>query len=928
MRFAGLHNHTHYSFLDCINQPEKLFARAKELDYDALAITDHGNMCGVVACHKAAKEHGVKYIPGLEAYFCNDIAEKERQRFHLTLLAINETGYKNLCKLTTKSFTDGFYYKPRIDFALLEEHAEGVVALSGCLAGMIAQTYLNDGNPQDIAGKFVDIMGDRFFMEIWDHRLPEQRKVVPRLIQLAKDLNVPLVATQDCHYTMPEHHVMHAHHRAIGMGKSPREAAYETEHFYLKTIKEMSELFRHVPEAIENTAAVADMVEWELDLETKHAPKYVQDGIDDNALHFRRLVAQGLKDRYPRHKPAEADKRIRYEVGVIEKLGFVDYFLILSDLQKHARAQGIPTGPGRGSAAGSLVSYVLGITDIDPLRFGLLFERFLNEHRVSDPDIDMDFCKARRQEIIHYLEDRYGKESVSKIGTFSKLHAKSAVRDIGRVRGVYNQQVSQLANMVPEGDPDWDVRQLLEDKPDVASEIPGYQEYIEIAAELMGTIRHQGVHAAGVLVGDQPLINLIPMFVDTKDRSSKISQFDMNDVEAVGLLKIDVLGLETLTVIKRCLEFIDSAKRPVLNCEDLEDEEAFRLMCRGDTVGLFQLESFGMRQILLRSQPREIEDIIATISLYRPGPLDSGMVDKYVARKRGDEKVEYPHQTLSDILDTTYGILVYQEQIMKAVVKLCGYSLAEADELRRVIGKKKLDLIPEEKKKFVKAFMNHTNDTEDRAEAIWAQIETFGRYGFNKPHAASYAVISYWTAYLKAHFPLEFMAALMTSETGNKEKLQRYIFECVQRMKIPVLPPDVNKSDVGFTPEGDKIRAGLSCIDGIANSSASTLVRARGDKPFTSVTDIIDRCKMDSKKMSVKVMNHLALAGALDGIIPNRKSAVSGIPDLLGQDRPDIVSLFDDEDIADLVEVDEYMKQEKRKQQEAVLGMYCLKVSQ
>jgi len=929
MRYAGLHNHTHYSILDCINQPEKLFARAKELEYDALAITDHGNMCGIVANYKAAKEAGVKFLPGLEAYFCPDIKEKDRERFHLTLIAMNDVGYQNLCRLSTRSFVEGYYYKPRIDFKMLEEHQEGIIALSGCLGGIISKMLLKDGDPTTYAGQFMDIFGDRFFMEIWDHKLPEQRIVVPKLVTLAKKLNVRLVATQDCHYTMPEHHMTHAHHRAIGMGgKTPREAQYETEHYYLKTKDEMVALFRHIPGAIENTAIVADMVEWELDLTTKHAPVYAGEGVTDNVEEFRSQVLHGFEARYPKGiRPVQALDRFKHEVRVIEKLGFIDYFLVLSDLCAHARAVGIPTGPGRGSAAGSIVSYCLRITDIDPLKYGLLFERFLNEDRVSDPDIDMDFCKARRQEVIHYLEDRYGKENVAKIGTFSKLHAKSAIRDIGRVRGLSYRQGDAISQCVPEGEPDWDLKQLLKKRPSVASEIPGFEEYITIASELMGTIRHQGVHAAGVLIGDQPLIDLIPLYTTAQDHETKISQFDMNDVEAVGLLKIDVLGLETLTVIKRCLGFIPEAQRPVLNCDDVEDEEAFELMRSGRTVGLFQLESLGMRQILLRSQPKEIEDIIATISLYRPGPLDAGMVEHYVNRKRGDEEMHWLHPTLSEILAPTYGILVYQEQIMQAVVKLCGYSLSEADELRRIIGKKKLDDIPAEKKKFIKAFMKHTSDTEDRAEIIWAQIETFGRYGFNKPHAASYAVISYWTAYLKAHHPLEFMASLLTSEMGKKEKLGRYVYECTQRMKIPVLPPDINVSQTGFIVDGKNIRAGLGCIDGIAETSSNTIIKARGKVPFTSVTDLIQRTK-GVKKLSSKVLVSLANAGALDNIIPNRQSAVLNIPDLLAQDRVPIVSLFEDENVADVVETDEYPRFERRAKQEAMLGMNILKVTE
>ena len=920
--FAHLHVHTHYSLLDSINKPRVLFERAKELGIPALGITEHGNMFSAVECAGLAQDIGVKWIPGLEAYFRPSIKEKTKP-YHVTLLAMNDEGYHNLCCLSTKAYTDGFYYKPCVDFDLMGQYNAGLVCLSGCMSGYIPR--LIEQEKDEDADKCIDIyreiFGERFFVEVWDHRMQEQKILVPKLLKLADHHGVPVVATTDCHYTRRADFNAHATLVAIGRKNSPKEAAYPSEEFELKSPAEMRKMWQSRPDACDNTLVIADWCDFELDTKTKHAPKFTREGVDDPVVLFRDLVLKGFRTKYGKKPTKEQKERLRHEVRVIEKLGFTDYFLILWDLMGHCREAKIPVGPGRGSAAGSMVAYVLDITRLEPLRYGLLFERFLNEERVSDPDIDIDFCMERRGEVVGYLRSKYGEENVAKIATFSYLHAKGALKDVGRVFGVDYEHVNKLTAMVP--DEKMNLLEFLgEMRPKFAKDIPKFEQYITTAAALQEVVRHRSVHAAGLLIGDRPLTELIPLCVDKKH--GLVSQYSMDDAESVGLLKMDILGLETLTVIERCMGFIPEERRPdleaIISEGKFDDPKTWELLQSAQSAGVFQVESFGMRQILTRVQPNCFEDLTAILALYRPGPLDAGMVDEYIERKNGRNPVVYPHPSAEEILKNTYGILVYQEQIMQLVVAICGYSLSQADELRKIIGKKLLDLIPAEKEKFMRRAVEHTGMKRNLAAEIWAQIETFGRYGFNKPHAASYAVISYLTAYLKAHFTLYYMASILTAKIDDVEKFKRFVYETVQRCKIPVIPPHVNESmaDCTVDLENSAIRAGLMAVAGIAGSAAHTVVEGRQDEPFKHLDDFLTRCKI-TKTAVVALIE----SGALDGIIPNRRSAIEMVGDLIKSKKKDIVPLFDI--VIEVDKIEEYPGITKRRLMEKALGMHVLR---
>ena len=929
MSFAHLHVHTHFSLLDSINKPDILFAKAAKLNIPALAITEHGNMFSAVQCAHLAEETGVKWIPGIEAYFRPDNREKMKP-YHVTLMAINDAGYHNLCRLSTKAYEPkNFYYKPCVDFALMEEHSEGVVCLSGCLSGFLARMLLGEKDKEkeqykkatEWVGRYKDIYSDRFFMEVWNHKLQEEITVYPKLISIADHVGVKLVATGDCHYTEEDQFDAHATLVGIGRKKSPEEAAYGSRQFELKSPTVMRKLWQSRPDVCDNTLLIADWCDFELDMKTKHAPKFAMEGVTNTVNLFKKLVLRGFKEKYGKKPTEEQKHRLRHEVKVIEKLGFTDYFLILWDLMEWCREVEIPVGPGRGSAAGSMVAYVLDITQLEPLKYGLLFERFLNEDRVSDPDIDIDFCMERRPEVVEYLRSKYGDANVAKIATFSFIHAKGALKDVGRVLNVDFELVNKLTRMV--GDDKMDLREFLGDKrPSFAHQIPKFNTYINTAADLQEVVRHRSVHAAGVLIGDQPLIDLVPLCTDKKHGT--VCQYSMEDAETVGLLKMDILGLETLTVMERCLGFLPEDKRPDLQAiikeGKFDDPEVWKLLQSAQAAGVFQVESFGMRKILSRVQPNCLEDLTAILALYRPGPLDAGMVDEFIERKRGTKEVVYLHPKMEPILKNTYGILVYQEQIMQIVVALCGYSLSQADEIRKIIGKKMLDKLPAEKKKFMKRAIEHTGMKQDLAKEIWGQIETFGRYGFNKPHSASYAVISYLTAYLKAKHTLYFMASVLTAKIHDGEKFKRFVYETVQRCKIPVVPPHVNQS-MGYCTvgsKGDYIRAGLMAVSGIAESAAATIVEGRGEQPFKHLDDFLSRCKL-TKKAVIGLIE----AGALDGVIPNRRSGVEAVSDILQQKKRDSVPLF--EIVTEVDEIDDYDDDKRRRLREISLGMPVLR---
>jgi len=918
--YASLHTHTIYSILDSVSKPDDLFNRAKELGLSALAVTEHGNMHSVVECAKASAKYGIKYIPGLEAYLAEDRHIKERG-FHITLLAQNSIGYHNLCKLSTISWTDGFYYNPRIDIPLLQEYNNGIICLSGCLSGPLSRSILRGIDYKPWLTKLMDIFGERFYIEVWDHNLSDQKKVVPKLLKLADKNKIKIVATNDGHYTYPEDYTTHTYALAIGKKLTPEQAAYASKEFYLKSPDEMYKLWQFRPEVLQETNRLADTCEFLIDFDTSHAPRYVpKEGEEpDKDNLFERLVVEGFKNRY-KDGDAEKLKRVRYEASVIKELGFIDYFLILWDLMKWCKDSGIPTGPGRGSAAGSIISYCLNITDLDPMEYGLLFERFLNKYRVNYPDIDIDFCKKRRSEVIRYLKKRYGSENVARIVTFSMIHAKSAVRDVASVLSLPNTFIQDVRDRIPDEDPTFDITKLSNIKITLPEGMTSekFQSFISVCSKLDSVVRNKSVHAAGIVIGDKPLEELIPLY---SDKSGLITQYEMGNIEQLGLIKIDILGLETLSVIEATLQRIPEEKRPIFITTNLTDPEAFKILKSGRTAGVFQLESIGMRETLIQLEPEGIEDIIATVSLYRPGPKDAGMVEEYLARKSKRKPIEYLHECAESIMESTYGVLVYQEQIMEFVVKLCGFTMNQADELRRVIGKKKLDLIPAEKEKFITGAISYSGIDKEQAEQIWGQIETFGRYGFNKPHAAAYAIIAYWTAYLKAHFPREFMAALMTSEAnGNdNEKLQRYIYECVQRMNIKVLPPCINKSSGSFDVEGEHIRAGLTVITGLSTTSSDSIITNRPAGGYTNITEMV---RLNGGKVSQDILTGLINSGALDTIIPNRRSAIVALPSLLKARKMQVVNLFNK--VEDVETTDEFTLSQLTEGEQQALKMFAL----
>lgn len=924
--YAALHVHTHYSLQDSINRPDDLFARAKELGIAALGITDHGVMSGVVKCAKAAEAHGVKFIAGLEGYLRRSIAEKVREIFHVTLLAKNAEGYRNLCRMSEISWTKGFYYKPCVDFDVLQAHHEGIVCLSGCLSGVAPKMLLNKKDPTEEMKRFRDIFGQDFFMEVMDHQMPEQRQILPVLVDLGRRLSVPIVATQDCHYTLQHDHQFHSVHLAIGKKTTPAEAAYATTQFYLKSPGEMAKLWQSLPEAVTNTMAVTERCEFVLD-RTKHAPRFARQDVPDNRVYFRQLCIEGLKRRYGERPGKLYVDRLKYEVSVIERLGFVDYFLILHDLLSWCREKKIPVGPGRGSAAGSMVAYVLRITDVCPIRMNLLFERFLNPERVSDPDIDVDFCKERRGEVIQYLKERYGAENVARISAFHEFHAKGCIRDVGRTMGLTFPQTDELAGMV-EDEKVFDREFFQKNKPGWANHAPRYEDVLLATDRLQGVLRHRSAHAAGVVIADRPLRELVPLY---KDDEGAIIQFAMEDVETVGLLKMDVLGLETLTVIDRTMAAIHWADGVPLRAAGIPDgdEGAYALLRAGKTTGIFQFESPGMRQLLVQMRPNRIEDLTAAAALYRPGPLDAGMVDDYIARRNGLKPVTYPHELTKPYLEETHGLFIYQEQVMQLAVTLCGYTMPQADGLRKIIGKKKIDQMAAEKEKFISGAKAKGLITEEKALELWDQIEGFAAYCFNKSHSAAYAVLAYRTAYLKAHFPHEFMAALLTSAIAKKEDLQYYTFEAVQRLHIPVHAPDVNRSSTGHTVESRDgrpvaIRAGLCSVDGISDSTASVIVANRPPRGYRSLKEITDLTSGDGRKLNAVSVGRLIEAGAMDEIVPNRRSALTALPKLLKEGSDGIVSLFETETTDDYEALPEFEPDELSSRQLDALTMYCI----
>src|SRR6184192_2783678 len=808
--FVHLHLHTEYSLLDGAVRMRALMNEAVKMKMPAVAITDHGNLFGAIDFYQCAKAAGIKPIIGCEAYITSGSYKEKPSResnFHFTLLAENETGYRNLVKLISAAHLDGFYYRPRIDKGLLASHADGLIGLSGCLSSEI-NSALQSGNvekAQNLTAEYRDIFGPQnFFIELHDHGMAEQKQCNAHLPKFAREFGLGLVAANDVHFLRRSDHRAHDVLLCINTAakiEDQQRMRYEPE-LYFKSPAEMREIFRDFPEAIMNTLQIGERCHVDLEFGHSKYPEYPVPSGKTREGYLRELCYHGLRERYGAQATTDSELlgRLEYELGVLEKTGFVSYLLIVWDFIHFAKEKGIPVGPGRGSAAGSMVTYVLGITDIDPLQYGLLFERFLNPDRVSPPDIDIDFCEARRGEVLEYVRRKYGERRVAQIITFGKLKAKSVVRDVGRVMGLSYRDADRIAKMIPNElniSLDSAVDKNPELKRAVATE-PATRQLFDHAKILEGLSRNASVHAAGVVIGDRDLSDYIPLTRDVKG-NDVVSQYPMGPLNDLGLLKIDFLGLKTLTVIEDTLTLIRK-RQPDFSLKDipLDDPAAFGLYNRGETIGLFQMESGGMTSVSKQFDVRKLDDIIALIALYRPGPME--LIGDYIKRKKGLTKIRYEHPLLEEICADTYGVMIYQEQVMAAASKLAGYSMGQADLLRRAMGKKDKEKMAKERANFIAGCARTNEIGEKKANAIFDLLEKFAGYGFNKSHSAAYALISYQTAFLKANHPVEFMAGLLSNEINNTEKISVFVGEC-KRMGISILPPDINKSGLKFMPE-------------------------------------------------------------------------------------------------------------------------------
>ncbi|MCS6286749.1 MAG: DNA polymerase III subunit alpha [Nitrospira sp.] len=878
--FVHLHLHTQFSLLDGANQIEPLVQQIKSFGQPAVAMTDHGNMFGAIEFYRKAKDAGVKPIIGCEAYMAlgsrhakKDSGLAHNDYYHLILLARNLTGYQNLIKLSSKAYLEGFYYKPRMDKELLKEHHEGLIALSGCLSGEIP--YLigqkDMAGAMAVAGEFQEIFGkEHFYLEVQANGLEHQRIANAGLIEIHKKLNIPMAGTNDCHYLKKEDSHPHELMLCLQTGKTlsdPNRMKFDTDQLYVKSTEEIAPAFAEFPGAVSNTCRIADNCDLQLALNKTHLPQYkVPEGYTRES-YVEHLAVEGLKARLKERPstilPATYELRLREELTVICSMGFAGYFLIVWDIIRFARSRGIPVGPGRGSAAGSLVAYALRITDLDPLVYTLLFERFLNPERVSLPDIDMDFCMDRRGEVINYVVDKYGKDHVAQIITFGTLGAKAAIRDVGRVLEIPYAEADKVAKLIP-NQLNMTLQQALEQEPKLTELIntdARIAELMKVAQSLEGLARHASTHAAGVVISEGPLTDHVPLYKGANDEI--VTQYTMGDVEKIGLVKFDFLGLKTLTMIRRAEALINETHpdQPPLSVEQLpfDDVKTFDLLSSGKTTGIFQLESSGMRDLLTGFKPDRFEDIIAIIALYRPGPMD--LIPDFIKRKQGKVPITYETPELEPILKDTYGVIVYQEQVMAIANKVAGFSLGQADILRRAMGKKKPEEMEKLRVKFLEGAKNN-KIAEKKAEKLYELIQKFAGYGFNKSHAAAYAVVCYHTGYLKAHYPTEFMAALMTTDMGNQDKIVGYFTEC-RDLGIKVLGPDINESGKNFTVVDRAIRFGMAAIKNVGEGAVESVLAIRAETgPFKSFYDFCRR--VDLHKVNKRMLEGLIKTGAFD----------------------------------------------------------------
>ena len=949
MEFTHLHVHTEYSLLDGSSKIKEITSRAKELGMKSLAITDHGVMYGVIDFYKAAKEVGIKPILGCEVYvapgsrFDKQPGESESRYYHLVLLAENNTGYKNLMKIVSRGFTEGFYYKPRVDYEVLEQFHEGIIALSACLAGEV-QRYLARGMYEagcEAAKRYEGIFGKgNFFLELQDHGIPEQKYVNPQLIRMSQELGIDLVCTNDVHYTYAQDADAHDILLCIQTGKKVTDEnrmRYDGGQYYLKSPEEMAELFPYAPQALENTCKIAERCNVEIEFGVTKVPHFEVPQGFDSWTYLNHLCNEGMRRRYP-DADEEKKKRLEYELSVIHKMGYVDYFLIVWDYINYAKTHGIAVGPGRGSAAGSIVSYCLGITDIDPIKYSLIFERFLNPERVSMPDIDVDFCYERRQEVIDYVVEKYGKDCVVQIVTFGTMAARAVIKDVGRVLDLPYAMVDNIAKMVPR-EIGITIDKAIQENPDLRNAYENdaqVHDLIDKSKRLEGLPRHASMHAAGVLISQKAVDEYVP--VATGADGAVVAQFVMTTLEELGLLKMDFLGLRTLTVIQDA-EKLARKKNPEFSIDNInyEDKNVYDMISTGKCEGIFQLESAGMKNFMKELKPQSIEDLIAGISLYRPGPMD--FIPQYIKGKNNPGDITYDCPMLEPILKPTYGCIVYQEQVMQIVRDLAGYSLGRSDLVRRAMSKKKTSVMEKERQNFIYGNPEEnvpgciSNGIDEKtANKIYDDMIDFAKYAFNKSHAACYAVVAYQTAYLKTYYPVEFMAALMTSVVDNTDKVAGYIYACRQ-MNIQMLPPDVNTSDMEFSVEDNAIRFGLSAVKSLGRPTIKAIIDERNKSRFTSMQDFISRLYTDLNK---RTLENLIKSGAFDTFGNNRRQMMSVYARMLDNEAKQgkdaisgQMSLFDLVDESEksqfeikMPDVSEYTKEDILAFEKEVLGVY------
>jgi len=950
--FVHLHVHTEYSLLDGAGRVERLVERAKDLGMKSVAITDHGVMYGVVDFYKKAKSHGIKPIIGCEVYVAartlKDRDPKyDSSQYHLVLLVKNQEGYNNLIKLVSMGFTEGFYYKPRVDIEVLKQHSEGLVALSACLAGEVATKLLN-GNyekAKEAALRYRDIFGEEnFYLEVQDHGIQEQALVNQEIVRLSKETGIPLVASNDVHYVERDDSRAHDILLCIQTGKTVEDSArlkFSGEEFYLKSHEEMYELFKYIPEAIENTNKVAEMCNMDFIFGQVHLPAFeVPEGYTSDS-YIRHLCFEGLKEKYSEITD-EIRERAEYELSVITKMGYADYYLIVWDYVRYAKDNGIMVGPGRGSGAGSLVAYCLGITNIDPLKYNLIFERFLNPERISMPDFDVDFCYERRQEVIDYVIEKYGKGRVAQIITFGTMAARGAIRDVGRALNIPYAQVDLIAKKIP-FELGMTIGRALEVNPELKrlyEEDETVMQLIDMSKSVEGMPRHSSTHAAGVVISKKNVTEYVPLQMN---EDVVTTQFTMGTLEELGLLKMDFLGLRTLTVIRDTVEIIKAKGLDVPDVDHLnyDDAKVYKMISDGETYGIFQLESNGMTQFMKELKPSSLEDIIAGVSLYRPGPMDQ--IPRYVQNKYNPEKVRYLHPKLEDILQVTYGCVIYQEQVMQVFRELGGYSMGRSDLVRRAMSKKKADVMAKERANFIHGIIEdgkiivpgciRNGIDADIASRIFDELAEFAKYGFNKSHAAAYAIVAYQTAWLKYYYPVEFTAALITSVMGSSGKVAEYIMHS-KNLNIEILPPDINESYIKFTVSEKNIRFGLAAVKNVGINAIASIIRGRDEKgSFKSLYDFLN--KVDLSYINKRTVESLIKCGAFDSLGAKRSQMLAvyeklmdGVQEQKKRNGEGQLSLFDSIETTESMEkniypnIEEYPQNMLLFMEKEMLGLY------